>query len=102
MHKTLFLFVLVFGVLFTAEPHTVAAQGTGGAAGAGLTGKWTVKADFYGTPLYFQMELKERMPTILNIQVYMPLPLTLLRSARPGWHNDMSSHPRRSTGSFRR
>ena len=59
MRRALFLVILVFGVHFTAEPHTAATQGTGGAAGFGLTGKWTVKADFYGTPLYFQMELTE-------------------------------------------
>jgi amidase len=56
--KTLFLSVLVLGILLAREPHAVATQGTAG-AGAGLTGKWSVKADFYGTPLYFQMELKE-------------------------------------------
>ena len=59
MLKAWVLFGLVFGVLFAAKPHTVAARGAGGAAGVGLTGKWTVQADFYGTPLYFQMELTE-------------------------------------------
>jgi amidase len=58
MLKTLFLSVLVWGIFLAKEPRAVAAQGTAGAA-AGLTGKWSVKADFYGTPLYFQMELKE-------------------------------------------
>jgi len=59
MCKMLFLFVLVLGVLFATEPHAGAPQGARDAAGAGLTGRWIVTADFYGTPLYFQMELKE-------------------------------------------
>jgi amidase len=59
MRKILLSLLLVVGIALAAGPCTLAAQGTGGTAPSGLTGKWLVKADFYGTPLYFQMELKE-------------------------------------------
>jgi amidase len=59
MREILLSLLLVVGIALAAGPCTLAAQGTGGTAPSGLTGKWLVKADFYGTPLYFQMELKE-------------------------------------------
>jgi len=58
MRKFFFLFIIALGWVFSAELHTLAAQGTA-ATPAGITGKWNVKADFYGTPLYFQLELKD-------------------------------------------
>ena len=59
MRKIFFCFLLALSWLFSAELNTLAAQEKAAAAPAGITGKWNVKADFYGTPLYFQMELKD-------------------------------------------
>jgi amidase len=59
MRKIWLLFVLVFAVVSACGLGLATAQERGSAGGSGLTGKWTVKADFYGTPLYFRMELKE-------------------------------------------
>jgi acetamidase/formamidase len=55
MRKIWLLFVLVFAVTLT--------KGLGAEQEAGLSdrisGRWIVNVDFYGTPIYFQLELKE-------------------------------------------
>lgn len=55
MQRDLTPILLILAVCSTAAPSVANAQ----EAGRGLTGKWTVTADFFGTPLYFPMELKE-------------------------------------------
>jgi len=54
---------------FTCE-RTWQARREPGDSGGGqvLTGKWSVKADFYGTPLYFQMELNEKSGKLSGIR----------------------------------
>jgi len=59
MSKVLVASLFVVGVVLTAGLSAVAAQQTLAGAGGGLTGRWTVKADFYGTALYAQLELKD-------------------------------------------
>jgi amidase len=59
MRKVLVASLFVVGVVLTAGLSAVAAQQTLAGAGGGLTGRWTVKADFYGTALYAQLELKD-------------------------------------------
>lgn len=56
MRKLLLFLAFVLGV---AVGGAKAAQVTAGAVGAGFSGRWIVNADFYGTPLYLQLELKE-------------------------------------------
>lgn len=52
--------VLLLGsVLLLCQPGRVCAQQAGSGSGGGLTGNWTVNADFWGTPLYFRLELKD-------------------------------------------
>lgn len=58
MRKTLTVLSVALGVVL-AVGRSAAAQGTSSGTSGGLTGNWTVKADFYGTPLYFALELKE-------------------------------------------
>jgi amidase len=57
MRRILVALLFVVGIVSLAGLHAAAQQTPAGASG-GLTGRWTVKADFYGTPLYFQLELK--------------------------------------------
>jgi hypothetical protein len=59
MRRVLVVLLFVVGVLLVAARSIAAAQRTTDGTSGGLTGKWTVKADFYGTPLYFQLELKD-------------------------------------------
>src|SRR5690349_388977 len=59
MRRVLVASLFVVGVVLTAGLSAVAAQQTLAGAGGGLTGRWTVKADFYGTALYAQLELKD-------------------------------------------
>ena len=56
MHRILVALLFVVGIVSLAGLSAAAQQTPAGASG-GLTGRWTVKADFYGTPLYFQLEL---------------------------------------------
>jgi amidase len=58
MRRILVASLFVVGSVSLAGVSAAAQQTPAGASG-GLTGRWTVKADFYGTPLYFQLELKE-------------------------------------------
>lgn len=59
MRKASIVLLFVVGIVLVAAQSAAAAQQTTAGTSAGLTGKWTVKADFYGTPLYFQLELKD-------------------------------------------
>lgn len=56
MRKLLLFLAFVLGV---AVGGAKTAQVTAGTVGAGFSGRWIVNADFYGTPLYLQLELKE-------------------------------------------
>jgi amidase len=59
MRKILAVVLFVPGMLWMNGASAAPPQGTGTAASSGLSGRWLVNADFYGTPLYFQLELKE-------------------------------------------
>ena len=54
MRKVLFLLLFVPGVLLAREP-----QEAGRNANAGVSGRWVVNTDYYGTPIYYRMELKQ-------------------------------------------
>ena len=54
MRKVLFLLLFVPGVLLAREP-----QEAGRTANAAVSGRWVVNTDFYGTPIYFPLELKQ-------------------------------------------
>ena len=54
------LFFLVFSGIATADrSYAVDGQGAARPSNAGVSGRWIVNADFYGTPLFYQMHLKE-------------------------------------------
>src|SRR5438094_5912832 len=57
--RRLSIVLFVVGIVSVAGLRGAAAQQTAPSASGGLTGRWTVKADFYGTPLYSQLELKD-------------------------------------------
>ena len=59
MRRALVKLLFIVGVVMAAGLSAAGAQQSAAAASGGLTGRWTVKADFYGTPLYFQLELKD-------------------------------------------
>jgi acetamidase/formamidase len=59
MRRLLVALLFAVGIVSVAGLSTAAEQQAAAGASGGLTGKWTVKADFYGTPLYFQLELKD-------------------------------------------
>src|SRR5437588_11617011 len=59
MRSILVVLLSVVGVVLVAEWNIAAAQRTTDDTSGGLTGKWTVRADFYGTALYFHLELKD-------------------------------------------
>jgi amidase len=50
---------LVCGLLLWCGASCVRAGQNAASTAAGMTGNWAVKADFWGTPLYFRLELKE-------------------------------------------
>src|SRR6202165_244285 len=54
MRKVLFLLLFVPGILVARE-----AQEAARPANAGVSGRWVVNTDFYGTTIYFRMELKQ-------------------------------------------
>ncbi len=60
MAKNLLAGLLCALALFCATDRAAARQ----SAAAGPAGKWIVKADFWGSPLYFQMELKRDGPIL--------------------------------------
>lgn len=69
MRKALVLLVFAFGLSLGAglgsstaargEVREASAGQATAPAGSGLSGKWSVTADFWGAPLYFSLELKE-------------------------------------------
>src|SRR5438270_13899107 len=58
MRSILVVLLSVVGVVLVAEWHIAAAQRTTDDTSGGLTSRATVKADFYGTPPYFHLDLK--------------------------------------------
>ena len=54
MRKVLFLLLFVPGILVARE-----AQEAGRPANAGVSGRWVVNTDYYGTTIYYRMELKQ-------------------------------------------
>jgi amidase len=54
MRKVLFLLLLVPGVLLRQNAPEAARP-----AGAGVSGRWVVNTDFFGSTIYFSMELKQ-------------------------------------------
>lgn len=59
MRRVLVALLFVVGIVSVAGLSGAPAQQTAADGSGELTGRWTVKADFYGTPLYFRMELKD-------------------------------------------
>jgi amidase len=59
MRKSLFVLLLVPGLLaaHTAQPRD--AQEHVGGASTSVAGRWVVASDFFGTPITFQLELKQ-------------------------------------------
>ena len=51
---------LLAGLSFGPVAHAQEAQKSAAPAGTGLAGRWTVTADFNGTPLYFKLELEQQ------------------------------------------
>jgi len=60
MRKAIFRFLLAFGIVLANGSPAVEAQDAGGSANARVSALWIVVADFYGSPLYFRLELKEQ------------------------------------------
>src|SRR6516165_5464780 len=63
MLKVSSLFVLLFFLVFSGfalanDSHRLEAQGARPSS-AGISGRWIVSADFYGTAIFYQMNLKE-------------------------------------------
>src|ERR1700722_4375057 len=54
-----FLAWIMCGILLVCGAGGARAGQASGVTGRELSGKWTVNADFWGTPLYFEMELKD-------------------------------------------
>jgi amidase len=54
MRKALFLLLLVPGVMLAQN-----AQEAARPAGGGVSGRWVVNTDFFGSTIYFKMELKQ-------------------------------------------
>src|ERR1700722_525090 len=54
-----FLAWIMCGILLVCGAGGARAGQASGVTGSELSGKWTVNADFWGTPLYFEMELKD-------------------------------------------
>src|SRR5262249_25080317 len=60
MRKVLFIALLVPGMLLAKSPSPQNTQASASSAETGVSGRWTVSADFYGTPLYFPLELNQQ------------------------------------------
>jgi amidase len=61
------LFSLVFsGIVSAKGSRAVDAQDVARPSNAGVSGRWIVNADFYGTPLFYQMHLKEEAGKIVG------------------------------------
>ncbi len=59
MRKILFMFLLIAGTMLTGIPRAGTAQETRPAANSGITGKWVVDTDYFGTTIYYRMELQQ-------------------------------------------
>jgi len=59
MRRLPLLVLLVPGLLTVHHSRAHAGQNPAGAANAAVSGRWTITADFYGTPLYFPLELNQ-------------------------------------------
>lgn len=61
------LFSLVFfGIVSANDSHAADAQDRARASNAGVSGRWIVNADFYGTPIFYQMHLKEESGKLIG------------------------------------
>jgi amidase len=61
------LFFLVFsGILAASGSQAVDAQDAARPSNAGASGRWIVNADFFGTPLFYQMHLKEEAGKLMG------------------------------------
>ena len=61
------VFFLVFSGLVSANrSHAVDAQEVARSSNAAVSGRWIVSADFYGTPLFYQMHLKEEAGKLMG------------------------------------
>jgi amidase len=54
MHKALFLLLLVPGVLLAQSAQEAARPASGG-----VSGRWVVNTDYFGSTIYYRMELKQ-------------------------------------------
>src|SRR5690348_4229479 len=59
MRKVMVCFVMALGVTLANGASAKAGQGETSAPGGGLTGKWVVTLDAWGSTIYHRMELKE-------------------------------------------
>jgi acetamidase/formamidase len=60
MNRLLFLAFCVPGLLLVPHSRLKCGQeATAGIPNTGVSGRWTLRADFYGTPIYFSLELKQ-------------------------------------------
>src|ERR1700686_5113448 len=59
MRKFLFLLFLVPGILFVRGSHAQTSQERAHTANAAVSGRWVVRADFYGTPIAFSLKLQQ-------------------------------------------
>jgi amidase len=59
MRKSLFVLLLVPGLLAAHATQPLAAQERAGGANTSVAGRWVVTSDFYGTPITFSLELKQ-------------------------------------------
>jgi len=61
------LFSLVFfGIVSANGAHAADAQDAARASNAGVSGRWIVNADLYGTPVFYQMHLKEESGKLIG------------------------------------
>jgi amidase len=59
MRKVLFLLILVFSIGAPRDSRAQNVQGGASPATAGVSTRWMISADFYGTPLDLSLELKQ-------------------------------------------
>jgi amidase len=59
MRKAILRFLLVFGIVLANGSRGVETQDAGTSPSALVPARWIVVADFYGSPLYFRLELKK-------------------------------------------
>ena len=59
MRKILFMLCICLGLLLAQSALSQDAQKTAGGGNTGISGRWIISADFYGTQLYLSMELTQ-------------------------------------------